>query len=186
MKSNTNMKENILNVATNLITVNGIRNTSLSDIAKTAGISKGTLYYHYSSKDDLIFDIADNHLKIITDAVLDCVYSIESKCSKDDLINIIMGKISTIGSTGRIHMYLLCEAITGNEPLRERIKLKYIQWRTTLQEEINKYLHEDIDDSEAYSFLIISIVDGLVVQSILKTEEIPFEKIASFLVNKWI
>ena len=76
MKSNTNMKENILNVATNLITVNGIRNTSLSDIAKTAGISKGTLYYHYSSKDDLIFDIADNHLKIITDAVLDCVYSI--------------------------------------------------------------------------------------------------------------
>ena len=83
-------------------------------------------------------------------------------------------------------MYLLCEAITGNEPLRERIKLKYIQWRTTLQEEINKYLHEDIDDSEAFSFLIISIVDGLVVQSILKTEEIPFEKIASFLVNKWI
>ncbi|SCH14401.1 MULTISPECIES: TetR/AcrR family transcriptional regulator [unclassified Romboutsia] len=186
MKSNINMKENILNIAINLITKNGIKNTSLSDIAKTAGISKGTLYYHYASKDDLIFDIADNHLKIITDAVLDCVYSIENKSSKDDLINIVMGKISTIGSTGRIHMYLLCEAITGNEPLRERIKLKYIQWRTTLQEDINKYLHENIDDSEAFSFLLISIIDGLVVQSILKTEEIPFEKVASFLVNKWI
>ena len=186
MKSNINMKENILNIAINLITKNGIKNTSLSDIAKTAGISKGTLYYHYSSKDDLIFDIDDNHLKIITDAVLDCVYSIENKSSKDDLINVVMGKISTIGSTGRIHMYLLCEAITGNEPLRERIKLKYIQWRTTLQEDITKYLHENVDDSEAFSFLLISIIDGLVVQSILKTEEIQFEKVASFLVNKWI
>lgn len=186
MKSNNNMKENILKVAIDLITLNGIKNTSLSDIAKSTGISKGTLYYHYASKDDLIFDIADVHLNIITGAVLECVHNIESKSSKDELINIIMNKIAAIGSTGRIHMYLLCEAITNNDPLRERIKIKYIQWRTTLQEEIHKNLHESTKDSEALSFLLISIIDGLVVQSILKTEKIPFEKIAEFLVNNWV
>ena len=83
-------------------------------------------------------------------------------------------------------MYLLCEAITGNDSLRERIKVKYIQWRTTLQDEIYKNLSESIDEAEAFSFLLISIVDGLVVQSILKTEKLPYEKIASFLVSKWI
>ena len=186
MKPNNNMKEHILDIAINLITHNGIKNTSLSDISKAAGISKGTLYYHYSSKDDLIFDIADVHLNIITDAVLECVKNIEKNSSKDELINLILRKIATIGSTGRIHMYLLCEAITGNDSLREIIKVKYIQWRTTLQDEIYKNLSESIDEAEAFSFLLISIVDGLVVQSILKTEKLPYEKIASFLVSKWI
>lgn len=186
MKPNNNMKEHILDIAINLITHNGIKNTSLSDISKAAGISKGTLYYHYSSKDDLIFDIADVHLNIITDAVLECVKNIEKNSSKDELINLILRKIATIGSTGRIHMYLLCEAITGSDSLRERIKVKYIQWRTTLQDEIYKNLSESIDEAEAFSFLLISIVDGLVVQSILKTEKLPYEKIASFLVSKWI
>ena len=186
MKPNNNMKEHILDIAINLITHNGIKNTSLSDISKAAGISKGTLYYHYSSKDDLIFDIADVHLNIITDAVLECVKNIEKNSSKDELINLILRKIATIGSTGRIHMYLLCEAITGNDSLRERIKVKYIQWRTTLQDEIYKNLSESIDEAEAFSFLLISIVDGLVVQSLLKTEKLPYEKIASFLVSKWI
>lgn len=186
MKPNNNMKEHILDIAINLITHNGIKNTSLSDISKAAGISKGTLYYHYSSKDDLIFDIADVHLNIITDAVLECVKNIEKNSSKDELINLILRKIATIGSTGRIHMYLLCEAITGNDSLRERIKVKYIQWRTTLQDEIYKNLSESIDEAEAFSFLLISIVDGLVVQSILKTEKLPYEKITSFLVSKWI
>ena len=82
MKSTSNMKENILNIAIGLISNNGIKNTSLSDIAKSAGISKGTLYYHYASKDDLIFDIADDHLKIVTNAVLECVSSVKKKSIK--------------------------------------------------------------------------------------------------------
>ncbi len=187
MKPNNNMKEHILDIAINLITHNGIKNTSLSDISKAAGISKGTLYYHYSSKDDLIFDIADVHLNIITDAVLECVKNIEKNSSKDELINLILRKIATIGSTGRIHMYLLCEAITGNDSLREKIESKiYSVEKRTLQDEIYKNLSESIDEAEAFSFLLISIVDGLVVQSILKTEKLPYEKIASFLVSKWI
>lgn len=186
MKSTSNMKENILNIAIGLISNNGIKNTSLSDIAKSAGISKGTLYYHYASKDDLIFDIADDHLKIVTNAVLECVSSVKKNQSKDELITIIISKIATIGSIGRIHMYLLCEAITGNETLKERIKSHYIKWRTTLQEEISKNLNEEIDDAEAFSFVLISLVDGLIVQSILKTEHIPFKKVASFIVDKWV
>ena len=56
------MKENILNVSTKLMAKNGIKNTSLADIAKEVGISKGTLYYHYASKDDIICDMANMHL----------------------------------------------------------------------------------------------------------------------------
>lgn len=183
--NNNNMKKNILISATRLIAQKGIKSTSLADIAKHVGISKGTLYYHYSSKDDLVCDIADVHLKIITRAVLDCVQNIKTDNPQDEIIKSIVDKISTIGGTGRVHMYLLCEAITGNEPLKERIKLNYINWRATLKSEIEKNLSNSNESAESLSFLLVSIVDGLVVQGLLKTEEIPFEEIATFLVNHW-
>ncbi|MDK2584775.1 TetR/AcrR family transcriptional regulator [Romboutsia sedimentorum] len=176
------MKENILLTATELITKNGIKNTSLADIAKAVDISKGTLYYHYSSKDDLICDIANMHLEIITNTVLDCVQGVESKNPKDQMINLILKNISSIEDRGRVHMYILCEAITGNDTLKEQIKIKYVEWRETLKNEI---LKSGTKDSESLSFLLVSIVDGLVVQGLFKTEKIPFENIANFLVNNW-
>lgn len=183
--SNTNMKQIILLAATKLITENGIKNTSLADIAKAVGISKGTLYYHYASKDDIICEIADSHLKIITGAVLNCVQNANTEHPKDEIIKSILDKISAIEGTGRVHMYLICEAITANESLRERIKIHYMDWRTTLKDEIKKTFHDDDESSDALSFLLVSIVDGLVVQSLLKTEKIPFEEIATFLINHW-
>lgn len=185
MKSNNNMKQTILISATELISQNGIKNTSLSDIAKHVGISKGTLYYHYASKDDLICDIADVHLKIITGAVLDCVQNAKTDHPKDEIIKSILDKIAAIEGTGRIHMYLICEAITANDSLKERIKINYINWRTTLKSEIEKTFSHSDDFAESLSFLLVSIVDGLVVQSLLKTEKIPFEGIATFLINHW-
>lgn len=183
--NNSNMKQNILNCATDLIAKNGIKNTSLADIAKAVNISKGTLYYHYSSKDDIICDIADVHLNIVNNAVLNCVQNLNTDSSHDHTVKFIMQKISTIESTGRVHMYLICEAITGNDTLRERIRVKYIDWRKTLKSAIKNSIGDNNDNSEALSFLLISIIDGLVVQSLLGTEKIPFENISSFLVDNW-
>lgn len=184
MKQN-NMKETILLSATSLIIKQGIKNTSLADIAKASNISKGTLYYHYSSKNDLICAIADMHLEVITNAVLDCVYGIGNYDASTNMINLIMEKISSIEDRGRIHMYLLCEAITENDTLRESIKVKYLEWRNTLKKAISKNVKDD-KDAEALSFLLVSIVDGLVVQGLLKSEKIPYENIAEFLLKNWI
>ncbi|MEG1424384.1 MAG: TetR/AcrR family transcriptional regulator [Peptostreptococcaceae bacterium] len=178
------MKQSILLAATNLITKNGIKNTSLADIAKAVGISKGTLYYHYSSKDELIGDIADAHLSIITQSVLSCVQDVNVEHPKDEIIKSILDKISAIEGTGRVHMYLICEAITANDALRERIRISYINWRKTLKTEIEKTFSSH-SSAESLSFLLLSIVDGLVIQSLLKTEKIPFEGIAEFLINHW-
>ena len=184
MKQN-NMKDIILSKATDLIIKQGIKNTSLADIAKASNISKGTLYYHYSSKNDLICAVADMHLEVITKAVLDCVSGIESNDTSSNMVNLIMEKISSIEGRGRIHMYLLCEAITENDTLRESIKVKYFEWRNTLKQEISKTI-KDTHDAEAISFLLVSIVDGLVVQGLLKSETIPYENVASFLLKSWL
>ena len=185
VKQNHSMKEKILLASIDLMRKNGIKNTSLADIANASNISKGTLYYHYSSKNDLICAIADMHLEVITKAVLDCVHGIGTDDSSVNMVNLIMEKISSIEGRGRIHMYLLCEAITENDTLKESIKVKYFEWRNTLKQEISKTV-KDNKDAEALSFLLVSVVDGLVVQGLLKSETIPYENIASFLLKSWL
>ena len=182
MKPN-NMKETILATSTKLMAKKGIKNTSLADIAKEVGISKGTLYYHYSSKDDIICDMAEMHLKVITNALIECLQNAGFHSTTEEFISVVLNKIAAIENHGRIHMYLICEAITGNEVLKERFKIKYIEWRKALELEIQRATRFK-DDSYPISFLLISIVDGLVVQSLLKTEKLPYGEISRFLIDK--
>lgn len=181
-KKNHSMKEKILLASIDLMRKNGINNTSLADIAREVNISKGTLYYHYSSKDDIIFDIADDHLNIISQALLDCLSQVNSNFTTEEFVVIILKNISDIEGTGRIHMYLLCEAIIGNEALRERIGIKYIEWRTALENQLGDII-DNKSNARAASFLLVSIVDGLVVQALLKAEKIPYSDIARFLID---
>ena len=59
------MKKKILDATYDLIIENGIMETTLKDIALKVGISKGTLYYYYSAKEDLIFDVAEDRKSVV-------------------------------------------------------------------------------------------------------------------------
>lgn len=50
-------KQQIMNVALEVIAANGFANASISRIAKEAGISKGLLYNYFDSKEDLVINI---------------------------------------------------------------------------------------------------------------------------------
>lgn len=51
--TNTEREERILNAAADLFIHYGFDKTTVSDIARAAGISKGAIYLHYKSKDEL-------------------------------------------------------------------------------------------------------------------------------------
>ena len=53
----SNMKEVIKTVSINLFYKKGYFATSVSDIAREAGIQKSSIYYHYSNKEEILFDI---------------------------------------------------------------------------------------------------------------------------------
>ena len=57
-----NVKDIIMNATEELLQENSLADISLASIAKAAGISKGTLYYHYKVKEDILLDITDRYL----------------------------------------------------------------------------------------------------------------------------
>lgn len=52
-----NMKQTIKSVAIDLFSRKGYFATSISEIARGSGIQKASIYYHYESKEDLLFHI---------------------------------------------------------------------------------------------------------------------------------
>jgi TetR/AcrR family transcriptional regulator len=67
----------LLHQAAVLFAENGYDRTSMSDIAKTLGVSKALFYHYYRSKDDLLFDIIRTHLQILTEVTQTAALSLE-------------------------------------------------------------------------------------------------------------
>ena len=52
-------KDQILDAATNVFSRRGFHDARVDDIAEEAGLSKGTLYWYFKSKDDIIIGLLD-------------------------------------------------------------------------------------------------------------------------------
>lgn len=61
-----NMKEIIKSVAIDLFFQKGYFATSISDIARGSGIQKASIYYHYASKEELLFSIQKTTMEELT------------------------------------------------------------------------------------------------------------------------
>ena len=64
-------KQNILTAAEALFEKQGVKKTSMQEIAKQAGISKGAVYLHFKSKDELLLAVCESHTDKITQRVKD-------------------------------------------------------------------------------------------------------------------
>lgn len=50
-------KEDILNAATKLLAAKGYKDASMAELAKFSGVAQGTIFYHYSNKEELFLSI---------------------------------------------------------------------------------------------------------------------------------
>jgi AcrR family transcriptional regulator len=61
MQGNPEKKAQIIEAAELLFHRFGYGKTSLDDIAREAGLGKGTIYYYFESKEDIFFEVAQHH-----------------------------------------------------------------------------------------------------------------------------
>lgn len=177
------MKVHILTVASDLISELGIKETSLKKISQEAGISKGTLYYYYSAKEDIIYDIADRNLNQITDELIAWVDNVDDNVLVETILKTLFEKILEAETRAKLHLYLLNDAITDNKSLAEKFEKRYNDWRGTLISGLNKVLPKKIGDNVALSYLILALLDGLIIQRMFGTKDIPLYEIIDIIIN---
>ena len=76
------LRENIIHESQKLFSLNGFLNTGINEIIQASGTSKGGFYNHFSSKEDLFFEVLAEAQIIWREKVLTSITEIESPTEK--------------------------------------------------------------------------------------------------------
>lgn len=105
-------KRKIFETSMKLFAEKGYEATSIEEITATVGVAKGTLYYHFSSKDEIFYFLVEEGMKLLKN-------SIEIKTSKldnaiDQLKAIILIEIKVLVKYENVISIILSQ-IWGNK-----------------------------------------------------------------------
>ncbi|MFD1412851.1 TetR/AcrR family transcriptional regulator [Oceanobacillus jeddahense] len=87
-------RENIIETAIQLFMEKGFEKTSMQDIANTLGISKGGIYHHFKSKEDIIDIVRENKANSVEAQLNKWRETIKAQSAKEELIAILEKNIT--------------------------------------------------------------------------------------------
>jgi AcrR family transcriptional regulator len=169
-------KQDILKAAIRVFAQNGVVNTKMTDIARAAGVGKGTIYEYFRSKEDIFAD-AYSHVFMDTENRISEV--LESSIPPEEKLRMFMSVtieeflVKDGGEFAGIMMSFWSEGIrNNNERIMEIIDLKkvYSEFRAMiagiLDEGIKKGSFRKMDTHITAS-VIIGALDGILLQYIM-------------------
>lgn len=167
----TNTKQAIIDGTLRLIAERTAEEISLSDIAEAADITKGTLFYYYSSKEAIFGDITTQYLNSYADSFESWITDSKKDTSFGRMAKYIIEYGARRDDRQKLHIYLVNKAISGNESLKTMFRTKYAEWRQILSKRIRERVDESVD-AVALADLFLLVIDGLIVQDLVGVEDI--------------
>jgi len=167
-------RDKILVVADRLFSRFGFHKTSMDEIAKIARKAKGSLYYHFSSKEDLFMEVVSKEI-ISLKSHLSIIVNDRNSSASEKLSNYLVRRMEVLNDAANYHETLKADFFEHFDFIDE------LRSELDLWEKMNlqKIIQQGIDAKE---FAQIKDMDVLldVLIMILKGLEIPF-----FLQNKY-
>jgi AcrR family transcriptional regulator len=162
-------KERILDAAMAVIARVGIEACSMRGIAKEAGVSTGAIYYYFTSREEVMYQVMEKNLK---DARRLADKAVEHNLPKQevlqDVVNSLRKHFQEI-DTNMIHFTLLAEACLKNSDQKEVFQAQYQQWSDDITA-LMKYVYGCKDDETARTLgqIILASIEGMTVRLILE------------------
>ncbi len=147
------MKERIIQKGSGLFQVKGFTQTSIQDIVEELGVTKGTFYYYFTSKEELLMEINDRYIN----DVLEKQYAIienpetDARTKIKEIITMLIKNIDKQGANAKIFFR---ELNNLNEKHLKIIVAKRKEFYLNLQ----KVIEEGIKSGELRSDLRPDIV----------------------------
>lgn len=120
-------RKNILECAKRLFSKRGYERTSLSDIAKYSGVSRGAIYWHFESKEDLLVNLVE-YVDVKTEGVR-YFFESASPLEQDPLsklkafvLCIFSEELSEFFNSSFVNMLIgISNGFSGNEDARAKL-----------------------------------------------------------------
>ena len=169
-----NTKDSILSVATRLFSRFGFHKTSMDEIAKIARKAKGSLYYHFASKEDLFKEVVSIEMTNLKDQ-FSLIVSNPNLNATDKIKKYLVKRMQILNTAANYHETLKADFFEHFDFIDD-LRADLDTWE---KGNLKKIILEGVDNNE---FAKIADMDVLldVFIMVLKGLEIPF-----FLQNKY-
>ena len=158
-------KEKIIVAVERLIANDGINRISLRDIANEAHLSLGTLFYHYASKNDIVFDVITKHINALKNEYIEWLSRHQNDLTPERFLEVIFFKGVKLFNRSRLHVFLINECMSDNPALKNRFIDKYREWRIELKKGVQNVFPNN-KSPDAMADLLLLIIDGLVISEV--------------------
>lgn len=156
-KERLNRKEDIIKTAKKLFRENGLEKTTVDDIAQHTGISKGSIYLDFKSKEDIFFSIIEEYLETQFKKFIAAGKNSTPpylKVLKKLLINDVLSVYDLVGEG-----YQNCEALIYTNPdIKMKLNNLLLKWANYSVELIQKA----IDNKEIKTNLSATTIAKLI------------------------
>lgn len=169
-----NTKESILSVADKLFSRFGFHKTSMDEIAKIARKAKGSLYYHFASKEELFKEVASIEMINLKNQ-LSSIVNNPDLTSSEKVKKYLVTRMEVLNSAANYHETLKADFFEHFHFIDD-LRTELDEWE---KENLKKVILQGVEKGE---FAIVGNMDILldVFLMVLKGLEIPF-----FLQNKY-
>jgi TetR/AcrR family acrAB operon transcriptional repressor len=183
----------ILDTAEMVFLEKGVSRTSLNDIAKTAGLTRGAIYWHFKNKADLFDAIMDR--AILPMEEFDCKCKTPTANPLDFIKKSAMKVMETLVHEERTRnafeiMMFKLELVDDMLPVRDR----HINCREScitdaqirFQDAIDKQLLPSITNARLAAIGLHSLIDGLIANWVLAPKEFDLIEQAQFSIQCYL
>lgn len=172
----------ILQAALTCFVQAGYHKTSVDDIASHAGLSKGSIYTHFESKQALFLALLNRMIHVTG---LPSILGAEDTTDQEKFVAALEGVISYVQTSdfqdyAALLMVAWREAQSDSE-VRQTVAGLYTRMRSGFSQIIQQSIDsEQIEPIDAQSFasILIAIFDGLMVQALLDEQAIDWQAVS--------
>ncbi|SRR5581483_3978032 len=174
----TEVKEKIIQAAIESFAQTGFDRTKMEDIAKRLGLSKGTIYLYFASKEELFLAILEHYLKVMKEQQLAAM-----SARKEDMVLDAEHFYENFRKLERGNDKVMLEMVvesTRNQKLRKGMYEHRLKVYDAVVEHLNKqiergFIKKDIDVNGLAS-AFVALYDGLAASRMLGISEVQSKK----------
>jgi len=175
-----NKKELILETATNLFAKHGFEKTSVAAICEQAQVSKGLVYHHFTSKDEILIAIYEQSTEEMVKLGLGDTTVPPSEKLKE-LISQVFLQLENNKQWYQFNLNIMFQPST-KKMLQAQIKKRAALLFTAVKSIFNKI---DATNSELLSYVFIAEIDGIALSYLSSFENYPIKAMKSQLLKKY-
>ena len=178
----TDRKKAILDAALHVFSEQGYHNTSIIEVSKKAGISKGLIYNYFDSKEEL--------LDILLGSFLDDEMSAVKKVLKKPLTGFTMIefiKLNTQILKAKLKQWKLYFSLVTQPEVIKILQDRFSEENIFITQKIMEFFKQKGDKNSEMTFTLFSTtIVGLKMSYIMDSENYPIEKIEELIIKQFI